>query len=146
MDTKCIYKSPEGVRDNFPLERQRVASRRRALYPSTNLIQTTMQSRIKSHRKTFKTFPSYSELMSDPSTQKYACDPDNPMSMSPAEADRLRKMNRPVTLGNLPEDSFDDGCTNPSITTEYCRGSSLVDLWNESNDAKKKIINAKNQN
>lgn len=107
-----------------------------------------MQTRLKSHRTKFKTFPSYQQLMADAELQKFACDPDpnHVQAMTPAQADRLRKNNQPITLQNLPDESFDDGCTNPSITTEYSRGASLVDLWNESNDAKRKILNARNQN
>lgn len=107
-----------------------------------------MQNRLKSHRTTYKKFPTYEELLSRAETQKFACDPDpsRVQAMTPAQADRMRKNNQPITLNNLPDDSFDDGCSSPSITTEYCRGSSLIDLWNESNDAKKKILNARVQN
>ena len=70
------------------------------------------------------------------------------LAMTPAQMYSLVQQGRPVSLQQLPLDNFDDGTSDPSfyVTMDKRRGVDIVDVWNKSQDLKKKYYQmSKNQ-
>lgn len=83
--------------------------------------------------------PANPVLITDDNMQVHTA---NGLSMTPADIQRCVQQGIPVSAANL--DSFIDGVDNPStsLPVDELRGVDIVDAWNASRDAKKKLARA----